>query len=137
MTDIFLIGRAGPGTNQPGPPSLPTVPQFDGTDQGLKTTVDRLVDTVNKLTGNYHKSGNNTGGAKLKTNPSKKGPGKNTEKKAKEDKSKDKQRFTELSRNTENVTVTDPVSGASLTYQQITKLTMQDTVTGEIWEWNL
>lgn len=136
MTDIFLTGRGNLGVDQPAPPGVPAVPQYDGTDQGLTATVNRLVDVVNRITGNVPKK-TNTNGPGIKTNPNKKsGPGKNTQDKKDQDK-KDKPRFTELTRNTETVTVTDPVSGATLTYQQITKLVMQDSVTGEQWEWNL
>jgi hypothetical protein len=45
--------------------------------------------------------------------------------------------FVEVSRRTKEVTVKDDVSGATLTYTQITQLILQDTHTGEFWKWNL
>lgn len=128
MSSVFLTGTAGQSTDQPGAPTLPAIPDLDGSDQGLQSTVQALVDNVrtlsNQIPGNNNTVNQSSGTTtKQQTNAQKK--------------QSQIARFTELSRQTQQVTVTDPSSGASLTYTQITQLVMQDNVTKELWTWNL
>jgi hypothetical protein len=116
---IFLTGSQGQGTDQPTTPTLMAVPEVDGTSQGLENTVAALVYNVRQLSGQKPDTGSNS--ASTKKQPTKGQTG----------------RFVEISRATQSVTVSDPTSGASVTFEQITQLVMQDTVTGEQWTWNL
>jgi hypothetical protein len=130
MADIFLTGDQGQSTDQPGAPLVPSIPALDGTQAGLEATVSIMATAVRLLAGQIPRT-NNTGGGGVKTQQ-----GKNPQ----DQKPKPKApvpRFIEFSRRTEKVTVTDPVSGAFLTYNQITNLVMQDTVTKETWDWKL
>jgi hypothetical protein len=99
-----------------------------------------MVDTVNALTETVRRLAGHVPGVNNKSNPttdsaSGRGPGSKTQKTKKPNPTAG--RFTEVSRATQQVIVRDTASGASLIYTQITKLVMQDTVTGEKWEWNL
>jgi len=127
MADVFLTGGVGQSTNQPGSPALQSIPELDGTQDGLTATVAALVQTVRALAGQSPAQNNTRGQNGPKPNP-------------KKDDQKPKQntgRFIETNRQTNSVTVSDPSSGASVTFKQITQLTMQDTVTRETWTWNL
>ena len=130
MGDIFLTGDQGQSTDQPGSPALQSIPNLDGTAQGLYSTVDALVNTVRALAG-QGPDPNNASRGSSKTAP------KNNQKNNQKDNQKNTARFIEKSRTTQQVTVKDTSSGATLTYTQITQLVMQDTVTGETWQWNL
>lgn len=122
----FLSGDQGQSTDQPAAPFLPAIPVYDGTTDGLTATMGALIDAVNRLTGNGPPTNNI-----IRPQPG-------TTKPTNQKKEKGKPgRFTEVSRQKTPITVTDPNSGASLTYNQITKLTMKDNVTGETWEWRL
>jgi hypothetical protein len=123
----FLTGDQGQSTDQPLAPLIPAVPVYDGTPEGLVATVGAMVEAVNRLTGNGPPDNN--------TDPNKSFSFKVKQQSKKDAKKKNKQRFVEVARSLKEVTVTDPNSGASVTYEDIVKLTMQDTVTGETWEW--
>lgn len=125
MASSFLTGTPGQGTGQPDAPALPAIPDLDGTAAGLNSTVQALADTVRILSG-QNPSPNNLQGLKVKSNKSNKKKDPNNS-----------ARFVEKSRQTKSVTVSDPVSGASVTFNQITQLVMQDTITQELWTWNL
>lgn len=120
----FLSGDQGASTDQPAAPFMPAVPVYDGTTDGLTATVGALVDAVNRLTGNGPPTNNI-----IKPQPGTTKPSNQKKEKGKPG------RFTEVSRTTKSVTVTDPVSGASLTYDDIVGLKFKDNVTGETWEW--
>lgn len=125
----FLSGDQGQSTDQPAAPFMPAIPVYDGTTDGLTATMAALTDAVNRLTGNGPPPNNSRGNVSLfktKQDP-------NTKKK--QDKGK-LGRFIEVSRTKTPTTVTDPNSGASVTFNQITQLKFRDNVTGETWEWN-
>lgn len=115
-----LFQAANGASSQPSSPALEAIP--DLTPDNMFHTVNALVQTVRHLSGQTPEPSN-------KSVPGSKSSGAN-----KKDK---KVRFSEQSRQTEDVTVTDSDSGATLTYTQITKLVMQDSVTGETWTWTL
>lgn len=122
MGDIFLTGSQGQATSSVAAVAAPTlisIPDYDGTQQGLINVVQALVNNVRQLGGQQPDPQNSSS---TSSNPSKK---------------KGQGRFQEINRKTEKVTITDPDSGASLTYNQITLLTLQDTVTKEQWTWQL
>ena len=129
MTNVFLTGSPSQGTDQPAGPAVPAIPTFDGTPDGLDSTVNSLVDAVRLLSGqrpfpNNQDTQNN-------------GPGNSGSNSAKA-KQGNNDRFTEISRQTQDVKVTNPSDSTQyVMVRQITKLVMQDTVTKEQWIWTL
>jgi hypothetical protein len=122
---VGLFQAANGASSQPSSPSLEAIP--DLTPDNMYATVNALVQTVRHLSGQTPEPS--------RSNPvSKSGSSNKTANATKKDK---KVRFSEQSRQTEDVTITDRDSGATLTYTQITKLVMQDSVTGETWTWTL
>ena len=116
MSDVFLTGTQNQGTDQPGPPTIPAIASFDGTQAGLNNTVNDLVQAVNRLSGHQPSTNN--------TQPSQKKDG--------------KARFAEISRVTQTVKIKNPDDATQFVMvKQITKLVMQDTVTKEQWVWTL
>lgn len=122
MGDIFLTGTQNQSTNQPSAPVLQGIPELDGTSQGLENTVAALINNVRALSGQVSTNANNLSPQQSSTQSSKKTK---------------LGSFVEISRQTQSVTITDPNSGASVTFKQITQLVLQDTVTQETWTWNL
>jgi hypothetical protein len=122
MAGLFLTGFQAVGTDQPSAPTIPSVPQWDGSSAGLQNVLNQITQALNQLTGNRPQP------------PVPSGPGSNQNQQQKQNQLG---RFTEVGRNTQKVTVKDPESGATLTYVQITSLTMKDTVTQELWTWSL
>ncbi len=124
MSDIFLTGTQNQGTDQPGPPTIPAIASFDGTQAGLNNTVNDLVQAVNRLAG--HTSGANN------TSPQSQPKQSQPKKKAAT------ARFSEVSRITQTVKISNPDDDTQFVMvKQITKLVMQDNVTKEQWVWTL
>jgi len=114
MAEVFLTGTQNQGTDQPAAPTLTPIPTPDGTLQGMENIVQALTQNARALSGQLPAYSNS-----------------NSKKNATAG------RWVELSRQTKEVTITDQDSGASVTFEQITQLVMQDTVTKEKWTWNL
>src|SRR5579863_8869061 len=121
MATEFLTGTQNLGTEQPGSPSVQSIPSLDGTQQGMTDTVNALVNTVRALAGHQPAPNN------------KSQPGtKNDQQKKKNNRA----RFSELSRTTQTVKISNPDDPTQFVMvKQITKLVMQDNVTKETWEW--
>lgn len=130
MTDVFLTGRPGQSTDQPGAPQLPAIPSYDGTDAGLQGTLDALVTATRAMAG-QNPAANNKG------NTSPQGSGSNGMKSPTNNKKKDGGgRFSEVSRVTKKVKISNPDDDTQyVMVEQITKLVMQDNVTKEQWVW--
>jgi len=121
MAGLFLTGTQAVGTDQPSAPTIPAVPQWDGSAAGLQNILNQITQALNQLTNNRPHP------------PVPSGPGSNQNQQQKQNVG----RFKEVGRDTQKVTIKDPNSDATLTYVQITNLTMKDTVTGELWTWSL
>lgn len=129
MTDVFLSGRPGQSTNQPGPPQLPAIPSYDGTPGSLQGTIDALVTATRAMAG-QNVAANNKGNTSQQSG--------NTAKSTTNSKKKDGGgRFTEVSRVTKTVKISNPDDDTQyVMVEQITKLIMQDNVTKEQWVWS-
>jgi hypothetical protein len=92
-------------------PTLPTVPNASDLNSALQA-IKVLTQIVRQLAGQIPRNNIN-----INTNPG---------------------GFTELIqyRTYQNQTVTDPSSGASVTFRQITGMVFQDPTTGGYWSWN-
>jgi len=136
---IFLTGDQGQSTDQPAAPQLPAIPTYDGTPEGMASTMNALVEVTRRLAGQVPSPNNeNQGGGRPVFQSPKQQPSNTPNPQDKKTQPKGQTgRFTEQSRTKSSVTVKDSNSGASLTYQQITGLVMKDNVTGELWEWKL
>jgi hypothetical protein len=136
---IFLTGDQGQSTDQPAAPQLPAIPAYDGTPEGLASTMSALVETTRRLAGQipFPNNENQGGGRNSFQSPKQQFSNKPNPQDKKPQQKGQTGRFTEQSRTKSTVTVKDSNSGATLTYQQITGLVMKDNVTGETWEWKL
>ena len=128
MTTPYLTGDQGQSTEQAGGaqptvPTSPSLPALDGTQQGMDAAVFALLQAVGQLQDQQRITDVNV------HNLTEQGGAGGTKKKV--------GKYTEISRSTEDVTVTDPNTGATLTYTQITQLVMRDTETNELWTWKL
>jgi hypothetical protein len=134
MGDLFLTGTQGQATDQPAAPTLMQIPAPDGTQAGTEAALTALTNNVNALSGVGPRNSNADIQPFLSPG---KGPSK-TQQNSKDNKKKNQNsaRFIEVSRQTKETTITDPNSGASVTFTDITQLIMQDTVTKEQWVWN-
>ena len=107
-----------PPRTQPHPINLPAIPPVTNPSlQVLANAVNAIRTVVMYLSGQQPTQG----GGRIES-PKNKEP-KPT-------------RWIEASRRTEDVTITDPNSGASITFTRINQLTMHDHITGEAWTWN-
>jgi len=100
---------------QPQPVNLPSVsPVTNPTPGNLQNAVNQLRTIVNYISGRQGPRGPQ-GASNAPSKPA---------------------RWQEFHRTEEPVTITDPTSGASVTFSRINQLVMHDQVTGESWTWN-
>jgi hypothetical protein len=114
--------------NQPSGPSLQAIPELEQSMDGMYSTVSALVQTVRALAGQTPRQ---SSGAR----PAQKS---NTSKTQQTQKKENTGRFTEQSRVTSTVKITNPQDDTQyVMVKQITQLIMVDNVTGEQWVWTL
>jgi len=113
-------------TTQPSGPALQAIPDMERSIESLYNTVAALVQNVRHLSGQSP--------APPKTPPKPNAPKPQQEKSKKQANG----RFSEVTRATQTVKIENPQDSTQyVMVKQITRLVLQDNVTGETWEWTL
>jgi hypothetical protein len=114
--------------NQPSGPALQAIPELQQSMEGMYNTVAALVQVVRGLSGQTPKQ----------SSAIPKGSKANTSKTQQTQKKENTGRWSEASRVTSTVKITNPNDDTQyVMVNQITQLIMVDSVTGEQWVWNL
>ncbi len=134
MADIFLTGTQNLGTDQPEI-SVPTIPPWDGTAAGTGAVLEAMTAAIQVLSNQLPQANNLDTGAGGKFGFKLKQDKKNNQTRKK---GGQKPRWVEVARTTKDKKIyssQDPTVFVKV--REIITLTMQDTVTGEQWEWHL
>lgn len=114
--------------NQPPGARLPAIPQANDLQSAL-AAIQAMTQILNQLTGAAGAGGANTGAG----SPGKQQGSQSNQKDASQSKNQQKQgRWNKINEVKEPVTMTSTDGSVTFTFDQVTSVTMQDTVTGQL-----